>query len=414
MRRKGLFGATAVTVLGILAIALLVAAPGVFADGDESGKKDTDEGHEQALPLLEKTGLKYPNLGSHLDRMVASVEAQETTAESAAENSPIRRGTSVAVTIYVRGSVDDVVSFLEDNGGDTRNVGEDYIEAYVPVTLLGLVSERPGVIRVQEIVPPQPAQTTQRVVGHGPAAHLSAAWNQAGYTGQGIKVGIIDVGFRGLTRLLGTELPATVQARCYTELGRFTTNLADCEAVDQVTARFPECLDAVRRRAVRGAEHGTIVAESVIDIAPEVSLYIAKPQSKGDLRDAADWMVSQGVAVINYSVSWTFDGPGDGTSPLSVSPLNTVDQAVAGDALWVNAAGNNAQETWFGDYSDPDGDGVISFAGGNDEVLRIPVRACRSYRVQLRWEDSWNGASTGSGPLLVRHVHSSVHSVNIQ
>ena len=59
----------------------------------------------------------------------------------------VHSGESVAVTIYLTGNVAEVVSFLEDNGGDPRNVGEDYIEAYVPVPLLGPVSERPGVIR---------------------------------------------------------------------------------------------------------------------------------------------------------------------------------------------------------------------------------------------------------------------------
>ena len=61
----------------------------------------------------------------------------------------------MAVTIYLSGNVDEVVAFLEENGGDPRNVGEDYVEAYVPVPLLGPVSERPGVIRVREIIPPE-------------------------------------------------------------------------------------------------------------------------------------------------------------------------------------------------------------------------------------------------------------------
>ena len=193
---------------------------------------------------------------------------------------------------------------------------------------------------------------------------------------------------------MGTELPSTVVARCYTDIGVFTQNLADCEAVGDVTVPFPACQDAVQRRAVRGAEHGTIIAESVIDIAPEASLYIANPQSKGDLQEAVEWMSSQGVSVINYSVGWTFDGPGDGTSPLSASPLKTVDRAVARDIIWVNSAGNSARNTWFGAYSDPDSNGIISFGGGNDEVLDMPVRACRRSRVQLRWEDNWGGAST--------------------
>ena len=56
------------------------------------------------------------------------------------------------------GSVDEVIAFLEENGGDPRNVGEDYVEAYVPVTLLGPASEQPGVLRVREIVPPERGQ----------------------------------------------------------------------------------------------------------------------------------------------------------------------------------------------------------------------------------------------------------------
>ena len=336
--------------------------------------------------------MKYPNLGSRLDELVASVEARETKAEQAASGSAVYNGAPVAVTIYLSGNVDEVVAFLEENGGDPRNAGEDYIEAYVPVTLLGQVSEQPGVTRVREIVPPQPVETFQSIIGHGPAVHGSPAWNQTGYSGQGVKVGVIDVGFRGLTSLTGTELPATVQARCYTDIGVFTQNLADCEAAEPVPdTTIPECREGVEPVA---NDHGTIVAESVLDIAPEVELYIAQPLSLADLQDASEWMASQGVSVINYSVGWFFDGPGDGTSPSSVSPLKTVDQSVASGVIWVNAAGNSGQTAWFGDYSNPDGDRSISFGGQNDEVMDIPVRACRTYRVQLRWEDTWEGAST--------------------
>ena len=105
-------------------------------------------------------------------------------------------------------------------------------------------------------------------------------------------------------------------------------------------------------------------------------------------------MASQGVSVINHSVSWILDGPGDGTSPISASPLNTVDLAVASDVTWVNAAGNSADDTWFGDYSDPDGNSALGFGDQNDEVIDIHVRECRTYTVQLRWEDTWEGAST--------------------
>ena len=91
------------------------------------------------------------------------------------------------------------------------------------------------------------------------------------------------------------------------------------------------------------SSHGTLVAEAVVDIGPEVSLYIATPWSPGDLQTATDWMVSQGVSVIVHSAAYEYDGPGDGTSPFSDSPLRAVDRAVAGGSVWVNSAGNEGQ-----------------------------------------------------------------------
>ena len=105
---------------------------------------------DDTLPTLpEKPELKYPNLGSNLDQLVASAD----------EDVPMHQETSIAVTIHLSGNVDDVVKFLEDKGGSASNVGEDYIEAYVPVSLLGQISEQPGVIRVREITPAEPNQS---------------------------------------------------------------------------------------------------------------------------------------------------------------------------------------------------------------------------------------------------------------
>ena len=379
MSKKSRIQLLAIAVLAALVISLGVTVAGVYADGDEDRNKEMDQGQDQALPLPEKTGLKYPNLGSHLDGLVVQVEEEETTSEDAASDTPVHSGESVAVTIHLSGNVDEVVQFLEDNGGDPRNVGEDYIEAYVSVTLLGQLSEQPGVIRVREIIPPEPAQTSQRVAGHGPPVHGSLAWNRAGYTGQGVKVGIIGayLAFNGFGDLMGTELPSTVQARCYTDIGRFTTNLADCEDAEA------------------GGNHGTLVAEALVDIAPEVSLYIASPPTRGDFRSAVDWMVSEGVKVIVRAESSIFDGPGDGTSPFSASPLRIVDRAVAGGVVWVNAAGNHALRTWFAraPFGDSDGDGFIEFSVF-DEVNDITLEAGDQIRVQLRWDDSWGGAAT--------------------
>ena len=373
-------------LMGLITLTLPLAVGVSTAYGD---------GGDDQLSVPEKTELKYPNLGSTLDRMVARVEYEGATSEEAAGEALVHQAESAAVTIYLSGNVAGVVSFLEDNGGDPRNIGEDYIEAYVPVTLLGPVSERPGVLRVREIVPPEP--TYGNFISQGVQTHGSVAWNAVGHSGQGIKVGVIDIGFEGFASLMGMELPTTVRARCYTEVGVFTSNLAHCGNNDK---------------------HGTAVAENIMDIAPDVSLYIATSNgSSGDFRNTVNWMISEGVSVINRSLGGSFEGPGDGTSPIPYSVLNTIDRAVEGGIIFLNAAGNTAKDTWFQDGShsiydsDGDGDGFIEFAEGditNSMGYRVVAgvpgsRLPEGHKIwaYLRWEDTWPGASTDLDLYLV-------------
>ena len=375
------FRSLAVVMMFALVVTLALFIPGVSADGGDD-----------AASVPPKPTLTYPNLSTHLNHLADSYSSGQMSQQQAAGEAPVHSGGSVAVTVYLDSHVSDVVEFLEDNGGDVRNVGSDYIEAYVPVGLLGLLSQQPGVTRVWEIIPPQPAygNVTSQAVG----LHQADSWQAAGYRGQGVKVGVIDLELGGLTRLLGTELPSNVNVRCYTDMGVFTTNLADCEAVSPVPPSVSsQCRDYVAR-LYQDNGHGTAVAEAIIDIAPEVTLYLAYPASQGDMQEITRWMEGEGVSVINHSVGWFYDGPGDGTSPTSQSPLRTVDQAVAGGITWLNSAGNNGDGTWFGSYHDPDGDGFLGFNSSNDQEVNFPFRECRSYRFQLRWEDSWGGAST--------------------
>ena len=322
----------------------------------------------QGFPVPDKEDLESPELGTSLDDLVSRVESGAVTEEEAAREAPVSRGRSVAVTIHLSGNVDGVVRFLEDNNVTPRHVGEDYIEAFVPVRSLREISEMTGVLYVETIIPPQGSQAPpkQEIQGKGPEAHGSAAWNEAGFTGKGIKIGIIDAGFEGISQLLGTELPETVRARCYGTETDDPGGLENCG----------------------WGNHGTLVAESIIDIAPEASLYLGAAWSKGDLADIVDWMISEGVSVINMSLGWTFDGPGDGTSTSTGSPLNTLTRAVNEGIVWINSAGNEADSAWFGAPGDSDGDGVLEF-GDFGEQLNLYTDW--SHVVQLRWDGSWGG-----------------------
>ena len=88
------------------------------------------------------------------------------------------------------------------------------------------------------------------------------------------------------------------------------------------------------------------------------------------------------------SAGWSWSGPGDGTSPLEFSPLNTVDYAAENGILWVNSAGNDGGSNWIGSFNDPDGNDVHNF-DGEDECNEVLLEAEEVFIGQLRWDDVW-------------------------
>ena len=372
---------TATVLLALVALAiLLVGTPTASADDPPQVPESGPVFDIQGLPLEGKVSpSKYLNLGSNLNHVVEQARTGRLTTRAAAASAPIHHGHSVAVTLYIiEGYADTIASYLEANGASPRNIGADYIEAYIPVSLLEEASRQEGVLSIRTIIPPQPEQGT--VVSGGVAAHGVTSWHAAGFKGRGVKIGVIDLSFEGFAGLMGSELPATVNTRCYTSAGNFTSNLSDC-----ISTSSPESHRL----------HGTAVTEAIFDIAPQADYYIADTSSYGDLLNTVNWMASQGVDVINMSLGWTFDGPGDGTAYYSNAPLDSVDTAVRGGIIWVNAAGNSAKDSWYGAFEDSDSDGVHQFnASGNEcNGVTIDLDPLEGFTAQLRWADSWGGAS---------------------
>ncbi|MBM3943885.1 MAG: hypothetical protein FJ317_00140 [SAR202 cluster bacterium] len=299
----------AVTVIVLLADGV----PANLAHGDRG-----DDGQQVVLggniPRPAKPA--YSKLDSQLNQKVKHLPSQLPSALFGTNNG----GNRVPVTIRTPGGVSGVLAFIAGVGGRLAYTGAGYVEAELPVTALPGLNARTDVLKVTSIIGPQPLA----VVSEGTVVHRSNVWNSGGFTGSGVRVGIIDAGFEGYASLIGTELPSPAAVRCYTAIGVFSTNLADCE---------------------NGEVHGTAVTEAVVDIAPGVMVYLARPMSQGDLKSIVTWMLSQGVDVINQSLGWVWEGPGDGTTIYSDGVLNTVDTAVTGGIVWVNAAGNAAQDT---------------------------------------------------------------------
>ncbi len=74
--------------------------------------------------------------------------------------------------------------------------------------------------------------------------------------------------------------------------------------------------------------------------------------------NATKWLVQQGVDIISHSAGWA--GPMvrlDGTSPY----CEFVNYATQRGVMWFNAAGNHADEMWYGRFYDGDDDNYMDF-----------------------------------------------------
>ena len=286
-------------------------------------------------------------------------------------------GPTIAISIELGApATGPVTDLLAAGGARVVNVAGPTIEAYVPPERLATLARLEAVRAIRPIRRP----TGTDFVSPAVVLHGSSTWQAAGLNGAGVKVGIIDGGFSGIAARLGTDLPATVHAHCYTSVGSFTTSLADC---------------------ANGETHGTAVAEAVFDMAPGVDLYVADPISRLDEKRAITWMTDNGIRVINASFysGQIFEGPGDGTSRYANSLYSLVDQAVAGGAVWVNAAGNTGDSSWTGPWADADNSGWLDFAPGV-KADSMTLAAGDDVTVAIRWADPW-GASANNYDLAL-------------
>ena len=239
-------------------------------------------------------------------------------------------------------------------------------------------------------------------VSEGVAAHGANLWQAAGFTGKGVKIGIIDAGYDSYHSLAGSELPLNVEVLCFTaRSGRSSSDIEDCSYPGN-----PEWVN----------NHGAGSMEVLFDFAPDAEYYVTNFHHGADnLRVAVDWMIANGVDVINASQGFNWSGPGDGTSPDVNSIFSIVDAAVSEGAVWVNAADNKRFSTWLGPFNDPDGNGYHNWLG-DDECNDIDVQI-RDFRFSswLRWEDDWPGAGTDLD-LYVRDASGNVvlHSAGSQ
>ncbi len=164
-------------------------------------------------------------------------------------------------------------------------------------------------------------------------------WHKDGHRGQGIKVAILDNGFRGYHDFLGKGLPEHVTGHSF---------------------RKDHNLEA------RDSQHGILCAEVVHALAPAAQLLLAnwEPDDPASFLEAIRWAKAEGARILTCSVimpNWS-DGEGGGQVHAALARLLGAGQS-SHDLLCFASAGNIAQRHWTGPFR-PDAGGLHQWAPG--------------------------------------------------
>ncbi len=330
----------------------------------------------QQFPRLEKI-LNNPELDSvYKDFLVAyergGVEAAELLARQRGLLTPDNQ-LRVTLVLDTEDSA-SLIAELEKLGVIVRGTYRDLIDISIPLELIvqtaqsdnpGQVFDRiTGLAHVVGVQLPTPGSLDQSsgtpspiapVISEGVKLIGAEEWQRAGYTGKGIKVGVLDQGFDGYRDLLGRELPFDTQVKSF---------------VPGVEA------DAT------GIKHGAAVAEIIHDVAPDAQLYLAYYDG-GDVSmgNAVEWLLAQGVNIISHSAGG-LAAPLDGTG----RDVELVQRAAQAGVLWVNSAGNNARQHYRGVYTDTDHDQIHEFEPGKT-LLGFRAVPDQTTQIVLTWND---------------------------
>ena len=332
-----------------------------------------------ALPSLGDLARAYPKLAPILmDAELGSVykdfliilqdEGQENALIKAQEWGLLTPdGKSLRVTLVLDTEDHEVLTAqLEAVGLTVVSAYANQVNVGVPIAVIidQLGSENPGEIfqRLSELdhviavrLPQTKNIDSSTIDGEGIEVVGADVWHQAGYTGTGIRIGVLDLGFSGHEDLLGEELPDQVG---FAQFGWY-----DEEQV-----------------------HGAACAEIIHEMAPDASLFFAwYDGSDPSFGDAVEWLVDQGVDIISHSAGTPVSSRDGKNFDASV-----VDDVVADGILWVNSSGNDGEHHYRSVFYDPDADNLHEFENGEET---LPVYNNSYVEVYLIWSDNWGSAA---------------------
>ncbi|MDJ0840472.1 MAG: VWA domain-containing protein [Acidobacteriota bacterium] len=196
-------------------------------------------------------------------------------------------------------------------------------------------------------------------------------YHQAGFSGQGVKIGVIDTEFGNLAQALASgEVPTPLQ--------QYDCNESGCTPVVTVEKAGED-------------NHGTACFEIIADFAPDATYYLVD-LTNGSLMEAVQTLTAQGVHVISMSLGFNPSaGPLDGRDRFNLN--NAMKEAWDNGAVFVKSAGNYKQKAYSATFTGAD-DNFHDFYTLSTPLFTyreesMEFTVTRSSNFYLVW-DEWN------------------------
>ena len=301
-----------------------------------------------------------PKLESALDQLVAAYRngglgsAKKFVGD---HGIPMSSETVLVIAQALPSRQDELVAGVLALGAVVEKTYDHLVQIRSLLPLLEPIASLPsvGFVRLPEVFQAQGGL----VETEGALTIGAKKWHEAGVKGRGVKVAVLDGGFQGYQQLLNSDLPAlaNVKVRSF---------------------RSDENIEAE-------TDHGTAIAEIIYDLAPDAELYLVNYSTELEFAQAVDWLVSEGVRVVSHSVG-KFADPLNGSGDED----RKVDDAVSRGVIWVNAAGNHANQHYSNVFTDKDGDGWNEWRFGS-KLFPITVRPAPqgvlNVNILVTWDD---------------------------
>ena len=359
--------ATLVPLVGVL---LLVSCFSAQADEPLPNRPDAGGGKSIDIGVALPPRKGSPKLESSLARVVEAFQREDQPAPADGASftvAPLADGRVRVIVEAAPGRAEDAAALARSLGATVETSYGDLVQVSAPIGALQALASSDAVRFVRQPYVLEPA-----VVSEGVPIINADDWQAAGLNGSGVKVAVLDLGFQGYTSLLGTELSASVTAQSFRADGDITGG---------------------------GKAHGTAVAEIVHDVAPDAQMYLVNLQTDVEFLNAVDWLIAQDVDVVNFSAG-TFIGPGDGTGSMNAK----VSAAVSSGIVWANAAGNEADIHWMGNWADTNANNWLDWSTSPvDEIDSVYLNAGNPIWAVLKWDDPY-GASCNDYDLCLFYI----------